>query len=96
MVMFFNPLCMEKPQVWVKATNETIGGKEVSVFVNNDDLVRLSIGQTMHSPEQWCIGDNYYGMMVREGKFVPLDDLRETDSICKRNGWPAYVIDFGF
>ena len=81
-------------QVWVKVVDEG----ERSIFVNNQALVRVSIKaqRNLHCTDKWSISDEYYDRMVREGRFVPLDDLRKTDDICEQMGWPMYEIELGF
>lgn len=81
-------------QVWVKVADEG----ERSIFVNNQAVVRFSINPnyTLTTSDKWSISDEYYGRMVREGKFVPIDDLRDLDNITLELGWPDYVIDLGF
>lgn len=77
-----------KPRVWVKVANETMSGEEISLFVDNNALVRLSIGQlkSFGIRDKWYITDTYYGYNVRKGDFVPIDDLREVDDICIERG----------
>lgn len=104
MFIYFDKSYMELPKVWVKVKNEKFGNfrgedsEEVSLFVDNQALVEVSIGMkkqiTIH--DKWSITDPYYGKMVREGKFVPIDDLNKTDDICLQLGWPMYVMDLGF
>lgn len=73
-------------RVWVKVT-ERDGH---SMFVDNAAMVKVSIGKQkkLHTGDTWHISDGYYGKMVREGKFVPIDDLREVEPICEELGWP--------
>ena len=102
MFIYFDKTYMEAPQVWVKVGNRKFGNfrgeyeEEVSQFVDNRALARVSVGagRDISIHEKFYITDTYYGKMVREGKFVPLDDLNETDDICLQLGWPAYVMDF--
>lgn len=80
-----------KPRVWVKVSDadfETENGG-VSLFVDNRSLVLLSIGllNKMGIRDKWYISDGYYGKCVREGKFVPFDDLREVEGICLELGY---------
>lgn len=83
-----------KPRVWVKVANKKLGNfngedtEEVSVFVDNDTLVGISIGvvREIGLMDKWSITDSYYGRMVREGKFVPINDLRQVESICLELG----------
>ena len=104
MFIYFDKTYMDAPQVWVKVKNEKsdnflreVDGEEVSLFVDNKALVEVSIGMenriTIH--DKWGITDPYYGKMVREGKFVPLDDLNKVNDICLQLGWPMYLMDFG-
>lgn len=83
-----------KTEAWVKVADEG----ERSMFVNNNAMVKVSIKaqRNLHCTDKWSISDEYYGRMVREGKFVPLDDLRKADDICLELGWPRYEVDFGF
>ena len=82
------------PRVWVKIKSEVLGNhygedkEEVSLFVDNNALVRLSIGQlkSFGLRDKWYITDTYYGYNVRKGDFVPIDDLREVDDICIERG----------
>ena len=104
MFIYFDKSYMDMPKVWVKVKNEKFGNfrgedsEEVSLFVDNQALVEVSIGIkkqiTIH--DKWSITDPYYGEMVRKGKFVPLDDLNKTDDICLQLGWPMYLMDIGF
>lgn len=73
-----------KPKVWVKVDNEN----ELSLFVDNDALIGFSIGvvKKLGIRDKWLISDTYYGQCVREGKFVPIDDLREVENICNDMG----------
>ena len=74
-----------KPKVWVKADN--VEGVS-SLFVDNDALIGFAIGvvKEFGIRDKWLISDTYYGQCVREGKFVPIDDLREVESICNDLG----------
>lgn len=102
MFLHFSPTYMDRPKVWVKVKSEVFGNhygedtEEVSLFVDNNAIVKVSINPNykIGLPERWSITDGYYDKMVQKGEFVPLDDLRETDQICKKLGCPAYVIDF--
>jgi hypothetical protein len=104
MFIYFDKSYMEQPKVWVKVKNEEFGNfrgeatEEVSSFVDNQALVEVSIGMKKHITihDKWSITDSYYGKMVREGKFVPIDDLNKTDYICLQLGWPMYLMDIGF
>lgn len=75
-----------KPRVWVKADNADIEG--VSLFVDNDALIGFSIGvvKKFGIRDKWYISDTYYNECVREGKFVPIEDLREVEEICHSRG----------
>ena len=89
------------PRVWVKIKNEVFGNhygedkEEVSLFVDNNALVQFSINPNYRIGimDKWSITDSYYGRCVREGKFVPIDDLRQTDGICLEMGYPKYEIN---
>lgn len=102
MFIHFTPTYMEKPKVWVKVKSEIFGNhygedtEEVSLFVDNNAIVKSAINPNykIGLTERWNITDPYYGKMVREGKFVPIDDLRDVEDITEQLGWPAYVIDF--
>ena len=102
MFIYFDETYMDAPQVWVKVGNQKFGNfrgeyeEEVSQFVDNQALVRISIGarKDINIHEKFYITDTYYGKMVREGKFVPLDDLNKAGDICLQLGWPEYVMDF--
>lgn len=103
MFLHFDDSYMEKPRVWVKIANKVFGNhygedkKEISVFVDNDVLVKFAVSNYQPSlTDKWSITDGYYNKMVGEGRFVPVDDLRKTDDICKQMGWPKYEIDLGF
>lgn len=77
-----------KPRVWVKVCNEEINGEQVSLFVDNDTLVGISIGavKNIGIRDKWLITDKYYGENVRRGSFVAIDDLRQVESICLELG----------
>lgn len=96
MVLYFEPKTMTAPKVWVKVSDDT--DNEPSLFVDNDAMVRYTINKNYRPSitEQWHITDKYYGKMVREGKFVPVDDLAQCDRICEELGWPHYLMDLGF
>lgn len=104
MFIHFDKTYMDAPKVWVKVKNEKFGNfrgedeEEVSLFVDNQALVEVSIGtkKKFDIRDKWNITDPYYGKMVREGKFVPLDYLNQADDICLQLGWPMYVMDLGF
>ena len=74
----------DKPKVWVKIDNV----EGISLFADNDALVGFSIGvvKEFGIRDKWYISDTYYGECVREGKFVPIDDLREVEEICHSRG----------
>ena len=82
-----------KPRVWVKIKTEELDGKEVSLFVDNEVLMLVAMGEMnikqngIGIRDKWLITDNYYGKCVREGKFVPIDDLRQVESICLELGY---------
>lgn len=102
MFLHYNPAYMEAPKVWVKIKSEVFGNhygedtEEVSLFVDNNALVKVAINPNykIGLTEKWSITDTYYGLMVRKGEFVPLDDLNEVGGITMELGWPDYVIDF--
>jgi hypothetical protein len=97
MILYFDHNIMTAPKVWVKVSdNDT--DNEPSLFVVNDAVVRYCIDKNNlpSITEQWYISDRYYGKMVREGKFVPVDDLAQCDRICEELGWPNYLMDLGF
>ena len=105
MFLHFDKSYMEKPRVWVKVDEvekNEFDDEMVSMFVDNEVLVGISIGAVnverdgVGIRDKWLISDHYYGKMVREGKFVPVDDLRKADDICEQMGWPKYEIDLGF
>lgn len=80
-----------KPRVWVKVgeADFEVPDDGVSLFVSNNALVRFTIGQLnkIGIRDKWYISDGYYGKCVREGEFVPIDDLREVEGICKELGY---------
>lgn len=95
MVLEFNPLAMPKPRVWVKVGEN--GNTEPSLFVDNQALVQHCVNGRDPSPsEKWMMSDKFYGLMVREGKFIPVSDLNEVNSICESKGWDKYEVDLGF
>ena len=81
-------------QVWVKVCDEG----ERSIFVNNQAMVKVSIKaqRNLHCTDKWSISDEYYNRQVAQGQFVPIDDLRDTEKVCKEKNWPPYEIDLGF
>ena len=80
-----------KPRVWVKVSDADfeIADSGVSLFVDNRSLVLHSVGQLkkVGIRDKWYISDGYYGKCVREGVFVPIDDLREVEGICEELGY---------
>ena len=95
MVLHFNPLAMDKPMVWVKVEED--GNTEPSLFITNDALVRHCIhGDTPSPNERWLMGDKFYNELVEGGKFIPIADLRDAETICEEKGWPKYEVDLGF
>jgi hypothetical protein len=84
-----------KPRVWVKVANETISGEQVSLFVDNNAIVKMTIKAITQFGirDKWYITDSYYGHNVRNGNFVPIDDISETDAICEQAGYPPYEIE---
>ena len=82
-----------KPRVWVKVMNEELNGEEVSLFLDNEVLVGVSIGALdiekngVGIRDKWFITDSYYDICVRDGKFVPIDDLRQVEDICLELGY---------
>lgn len=103
MFLYFNPLTMDKPKVWVKVKSEIFGNhygedkEEVSLFVDNNALVLSDL--SVKKPglrDKWYISDPYYGKMVRDGKFVPIEDLNGVEGICLEMGWPKYEIELPF
>ena len=95
MFLYYNPLVMDKPMVWVKVEED--GNDEPSLFISNDALVRHCIhGDTPSPTERWLMGDKFYNDRVAIGQFVPIKDLREAEAVCKEKGWPKYEISFGF
>lgn len=77
-----------KPKVWVKLDNDDSCNQPLSYFVDNDALIGFSIGvvKEFGIRDKWYISDGYYEKCVREGKFVPIDDLREVEEICHSRG----------
>lgn len=95
---FRKPICddeMPMPSVFVKVANNTADGEEISLFVDNQALVRFSIdGSTHIAPyEKWYITDRYYDYNVKNGEFIPISDLNEMDDLCEKKGYPPYEID---
>lgn len=84
-----------EPKVWVKVASETIDGEEVSLFIDNEAMAKVSVGalKKLGIRDKWNITDGYYGHMVQKGEFVPIDDLNEVDGICVEKGYPKYEID---
>ena len=97
MVLYFDHNIMTAPKVWVKVGERKKPGN-FSVFVDNEALAKFSICtiKMFGICDEWLISDEYYGKMVREGKFVPVDDLAQCDRICEELGWPNYLMDLGF
>ena len=81
-------------QVWVKVREDN----EHSVFVDNSAMARVAVKaqSRLRCTEVWHLSDEYYERGVAEGRFVPIDDLRDTDKVCDEKGWPRYEIDLGF
>ena len=65
----------------------------MSLFLDNEVLMLVAMGaddikeKGVGIRDKWLITDNYYGKCVREGKFVPIDDLRQVESICLELGY---------
>lgn len=96
MFIYFDPSYMDAPRVYVKVTEKEVQGGVASVFVDNQAIVRFSVdGTEISSWDSWSISDQFFGKMVREGKFAPIDDLRECDDICLQLGWPRYEMEIG-
>lgn len=95
MVLNYNPQIMDKPRVWVKVDNTQ---EEPSLFIDNNVLVQFAINKNRkpQADEKWLITDEFYGKMVRQGLFVPIDDLNQAERITEELGWPAYYVDLGF
>ena len=83
------------PRVWVKVANSTVDGEEISLFVDNQALVRISIDRNARIGinEKWHITDRYYDYNVGRGDFVPISDLNELDGICEERGCPYYEVE---
>lgn len=104
MFIYFDKSYMEKPRVMVKIKNEKFGNhrgedtEDVSLFVDDEAIAQFGIGvkKAFDIRDKWNITDTYYGKMVREGKFVPVDDLAKVDDICLQLGWPTYLVDPGY
>lgn len=95
MVLNYNPQIMDKPRVWVKVDDTQ---EEPSLFIDNNVLVQFAINKHRkpQADEKWLITDEFYGKMVRQGLFVPIDDLNQAERITEELGWPAYYVDLGF
>ena len=82
-----------KPRVWVKIKNEELNGEEVSLFLDNEVVMLIAMGahdvkeKGVGIRDKWLITDEYYDKCVREGKFVPIDDLRQVEDICVQLGY---------
>ena len=84
-----------KPRVWVKVANKVFGNnpgedvEEISLFVDNDVMLGVAYGMVKEIglTDKWNITDSYYGKCVREGKFIPIDDLRQVEDICLELGY---------
>jgi hypothetical protein len=78
----------DKPKVWVKIDNNNSTDQPLSYFVDNDALIGFSIGVVKQFGvwDKWYISDGYYEKCVREGKFIPIEDLREVEEICLSRG----------
>ncbi len=87
-----------QPRVWVKVSDEFVWGEGVSLFVDNNAIVRKCVNPSARIGvmERWYVTDGYYGESVRKGDIVPIDDLRETDGICEEKGYPPYLVDLEF
>ena len=80
---------MPTPKVYVKVCDcEDID--ECSVFVENNVMIKVAIGKVkkMTWRDKWNITDGFYGAMVRNGRFVPFEDLNEVWAICEESGYP--------
>ena len=101
MFLQYEPTYMEKPKVWVKVKSEVFGNhygentEEVSLFINNEALAKFGMGsiKSFGIRDKWHITDSYYGKQVRDGKFIPINDLNEVDGICEQAGYPPYEMD---
>lgn len=77
-----------KPRVWVKVGNYD-ENESLSLFVDNDAMIGISIGavKQLGIRDKWLISDDYYKNCVRDGRFVPIDDLRQVEKICLELGY---------
>ena len=83
------------PKVWVKVANETIDGEEVSLFIDNNAMAKVSSGvlKKFGILDRWYVTDKYYKYNVLTGDFVPIDDLNDVNDICLVRGYPKYEIE---
>ena len=77
----------ETAKVYVKVGEFERYGETFSRFVDNNALALFgAIGKPISCTDEWGVSDNYYNENVSKGMFVPINDLREVEKICKEKG----------
>lgn len=86
-MFFLNPLDKDslKPEVYVMMDEDATPGFETKTFIKSSALVKhLTNKYQPHLSDTWEISAGYYKKMSNAGYFIPIDDLREAEDICKK------------
>ena len=75
-------------RVFVKTNEFNAYGKVYSRFVDNKALVIFSAFERQPSwTDELNLSDTYYKQQVEKGEFIPIDDLKKVEEICKARGF---------
>lgn len=82
-MFFLNPLDKDalKPEVYLMIDEDD----EAKTFIKTSALGKYLVSNYQpHLSDTWAITETYYNKMSKTGYFIPIDDLREAEEICKK------------
>lgn len=82
-MFFLNPLDKDalKPEVYLMIDEDD----EAKTFIKTSALGKYLVSNYQpHLSDTWEISAGYYKKMSEAGYFIPIDDLREAEEICKK------------
>jgi len=86
-MFFFNPLNLDfmKPEVYVMMDEGDVQDVNAKSFIVNSALVKhLTSNYEPSTSDIWAMSEKYFSSMQDKGHFIPIDDLREVEDICRK------------